>query len=105
MSIPIANACFIEGWMSSIDAAKQERAGFQPHPGETASSMAGDEFLEEAEKLHSVSASLDALAAKNARTSEALSTLARTVRNSAMLLELLSSLRLGSDGDVENASN
>jgi hypothetical protein len=67
--------------------------------------MAGDEILEAAGKLHSVSANLDALAEKNAPASEALSTLARTVRNSAMLLELLVTLRLGSDGDVENASN
>jgi hypothetical protein len=67
--------------------------------------MAEDEILEEAGKLHSVSASLAALAEKNAPASEALSTLARNVRNSAMLLELLATLRLGSDRNVENASN
>jgi hypothetical protein len=55
--------------------------------------------------LHSVSASLDALAEKNASVSEALSTLARNVENSAMLLELLATLQLRPDGDVENACN
>ena len=67
--------------------------------------MVADEILEAARKLHSVSASLDALAEKNASVSEALSTLARNVENSAMLLELLATLRLHSDGDVENACN
>jgi hypothetical protein len=67
--------------------------------------MVANEILEAARKLHSVSASLDALAEKNASVSEALSTLARNVENSAMLLELLATLRLRSDGDVENACN
>ena len=104
-SIPISDVCFIEGWMSSIDAAKQDRAGFQQPTLEAAQLMAANEILEEARKLHTVSESLNALAKQNPPVSKALWTMARTVRNSAMLLELMATLRLGSNEDVEKASN
>lgn len=60
-----------------------------------ANAMAANEILQEAKKLHKVSASLDVLADQNAPIAEALTILAGSVRNSATLLEVLVALKLG----------
>ena len=57
--------------------------------------MPANEILQEAKKLHKVSDSLDALAVQHTPISEALSILSGSVRNSATLLEVLVTLRLG----------
>jgi len=57
--------------------------------------MPAKEILQEAKKLHIVSDSLDALAIQHAPIAEALSILSGSVRNSATLLEVLVTLRLG----------
>ena len=57
--------------------------------------MPAHEILLEAKKLHKVSDSLDALAIQHAPIAEALSILSGSVRNSATLLEVLVTLRLG----------
>jgi hypothetical protein len=67
--------------------------------------MAANEILEEALKLRTVSESLDTLAERNAPVAEALSTLARTVRNSAMLLEMVVTLKPGWNEDSKKRSN
>jgi hypothetical protein len=56
--------------------------------------MPAQEILQEAKKLHKVSESLDVLAEQHAPTSEALSILSGSVRNSATLLEVLVALML-----------
>jgi hypothetical protein len=56
--------------------------------------MPANEILEEARKLHKVSASLDLLAEEHVPVSEALSILSGSVRNSATLLEVLVVLKL-----------
>ena len=57
--------------------------------------MPAKEILQEAKKLHKVSDSLDALVVQHTPISEALSILSGSVRNSATLLEVLVTLRLG----------
>ena len=66
--------------------------------------MPANEILQEARKLHNVSASLSALAEQHAPLAEALMILAETIRNSAALLEVLVALRLGAPG-LDSASN
>jgi len=67
--------------------------------------MAGNEILQEATNLHTVSKRLNSLAAENAPVSKALSQMATAVRESATLLEVLVAIRMGPGGDVEKASN
>jgi hypothetical protein len=67
--------------------------------------MAANEILREATNLHTVSKRLHRLATENAPVTEALSTLATAVHQSATLLEVLVAIRLGQDADVEKASN
>jgi hypothetical protein len=67
--------------------------------------MAANEILQEATNLHTVSKRLHTLAEENAPVTEALSTVATAVRQSATLLEVLVAIRMGQDKDVENASN
>jgi hypothetical protein len=67
--------------------------------------MPANDILQEAWKLHTVSKHLDTLAEQNAMLAEALTTVAGTIRSSATLLEVLVTLRLGPDQDVENKSN
>jgi hypothetical protein len=57
--------------------------------------MPAHEILLEAKKLPKVSDSLDVLAAQHAPLAEALTILSGSVRNSATLLEVLVSLRMG----------
>jgi hypothetical protein len=57
--------------------------------------MAAFEILQEARKLRRVCESLELLASQDGPTSEALSILSGTIRNSAALLEVLVILRLG----------
>jgi hypothetical protein len=57
--------------------------------------MPAKEILQEAKKLHKVSDSLDVLAEQHSPIAEALSILSGSVRNSATLLEVLVTLRLG----------
>jgi hypothetical protein len=72
---------------------------------ESCSIMPANEILQEATKLHKVSASLDLLAAQHAPISEALSILSGSVRNSATLLEVLVALKLGSGPRLDSAIN
>jgi hypothetical protein len=67
--------------------------------------MVANEILQEATNLHTVSKRLHTLAGKNAPVTEALSTLATAVGQSAMLLEVLVAIRMGQDEDVEKTSN
>jgi len=81
-------------------------SGSEPQPRrEAASSMAANEILREATNLHTVSKRLHTLAEQNAPVTEALSTLATAVRQSATLLEVLVAIRMGQDEDVEKTSN
>ena len=57
--------------------------------------MPAKEILQKAKKLHKVSDSLDVLAEQHSPIAEALSILSGSVRNSATLLEVLVTLRLG----------
>lgn len=72
---------------------------------EAVSSMAANEILQEATNLHTVSKRLHRLAEQNAPVTEALSTLATAVGQSATLLEVLVAIRMGRDEDVKKASN
>jgi hypothetical protein len=65
--------------------------------------MPANAVLQEAKKIHKVSDSLDVLAEKHAPISGALSILSGTVRNSAMLLEVL--VALGPARELQTASN
>ena len=67
--------------------------------------MAVNEILQEASNLHTVSKRLRTLAEENAPMTEALSTLATAVRQSATLLEVLVAIRMEPGGDVKKASN
>jgi hypothetical protein len=67
--------------------------------------MAANEILQEATNLHTVSKRLHRLAEQNAPVTEALSTLATAVGQSATLLEVLVAIRMGRDEDVKKASN
>jgi hypothetical protein len=67
--------------------------------------MPANQILQEAGKLHKVSENLDALAEQHAPVAEALLIMAETIRNSAMLLEILVALRLGPEpgrGELTN---
>jgi hypothetical protein len=74
-------------------------------PGRLRLQMAVNEILEEATNLHTVSKRLHRLAAENAPVSEALTSMATAVRQSATLLEVLVAIKMGPGGDVEKASN
>jgi hypothetical protein len=67
--------------------------------------MAANEILQQATKLCVVSESLEAMAQENAPLADALSVLAKNIRESATLLEILVAVKLGSSGDIEKASN
>jgi hypothetical protein len=67
--------------------------------------MAANEILEQAAKLYTVSDSLAALAQHEAPLSEPLSLLAKSVRHSAALLEVMVAVKFGPERDVENRSN
>jgi hypothetical protein len=63
--------------------------------------MPAHEILQEARKLHSISESLDVLAAQHVPIGEALSILSGNVRNSATLLEVLVALKLGPEQGLD----
>jgi hypothetical protein len=63
--------------------------------------MPAHEILQEARKLHTVSDSLDLLAAQHAPIGDALSILSGSVRNSATLLEVLVALKLGPEQGLD----
>jgi len=67
--------------------------------------MPAKEFLQEAMKLHKVSAILDSLAERHGPVSEGLMILAGTVHNSANLLEVLVEIRLGADAASDEPIN
>lgn len=67
--------------------------------------MPARQILQEAVKLHKVSENLDTLAEDHVPMAEALTILARTIRNSAMLLEVLVALRLGPEPGLEEPIN
>jgi hypothetical protein len=67
--------------------------------------MPARQILQEAVKLHKVSENLDTLAQEHAPVAEALIVMARTIRNSAMLLEVLVAIRLGPEPGLEGPSN
>ena len=67
--------------------------------------MPAKEILQEANKLHKVSDSLDVLAVQHAPIAEALSILSGSVRNSATLLEVLVALRLGPVPELDSVVN
>jgi hypothetical protein len=57
--------------------------------------MPATQILEQAGKLHSVSQALNALAKEQSPAAEALTVMARTIRNSAMVLEVMVAVKLG----------
>jgi len=61
--------------------------------------MPANQILQEAGKLHKVSENLDALAKREPPAAEELAIMARTIRNSAMLLEVVVALRIGPELD------
>jgi len=67
--------------------------------------MPANEILQEAKKLHKVSASLDLLAEQHAPIAEALTILAGSVRNSATLLEVLVTVKLNQDPEFDPGVN
>ena len=67
--------------------------------------MPAHEILQEAKKLHKVSASLDVLAMQNAPLEEALSILSGSVRNSATLLEVLVAVKMRPEPGLVSAMN
>jgi len=67
--------------------------------------MAAYQILEQASKLYAVSESLNKLAQHDAQVAEALRLLAKSVRQSATLLEVMVAVKLTPDRDVEKASN
>jgi hypothetical protein len=67
--------------------------------------MPADEILQEARKLHTVSERLSLLAERDPAVAEGLTMLARAVRNSATLLEVMVELKLTPEQDVEKTSN
>ena len=67
--------------------------------------MPATQILQEARKLHQLSESLDTLAEQHAPLAEALTILAGTVRNSATLLEVLVTLKLGPERWLDRTSN
>jgi hypothetical protein len=77
------------------DGSDKGRSSFLEGSQKAAHSMPAKEILQEAKKLHKVSDSLDVLAEEHSPIAEALSILSGSVRNSATLLEVLVTLRLG----------
>ena len=73
--------------------------------GGSAEAMAAYQILEQASKLYAVSESLNKLAQHDAQVAEALRLLAKSVRQSATLLEVMVAVKLTPDRDVEKASN
>jgi hypothetical protein len=67
--------------------------------------MPANAILQKAKKLHNVSDSLDVLAMQHAPISEVLTILAGTVRNSATMLEVLVTLKLGPTIEPGSGSN
>jgi hypothetical protein len=67
--------------------------------------MPANAILQKAKKLHNVNDSLDVLAMQHAPISEALTILAGTVRNSATMLEVLVTLKLGPTIEPGSGSN
>jgi hypothetical protein len=67
--------------------------------------MPANEIQQEAGKLLKVSEALDRLALQEASVAEALAILARSVRYSAKLLEVVVAVRLGPDNALNKASN
>ncbi len=67
--------------------------------------MAVNDILQQAGELYAVSERLTTLAEKNAPVADALSLLAKSVRQSATLLEVVVAVRMRSDADLENTSN
>jgi hypothetical protein len=67
--------------------------------------MPGNDILREAVKLHAISEKLNALARQNRSAAEALTLLAKAVKNSAALLEVVVALKMEPENDVEKSSN
>jgi hypothetical protein len=67
--------------------------------------MPAKEILQEANKLHKVSDSLDVLAVQHVPIAEALSILSGSVRNSATLLEVLVALKIGPIPELDSVVN
>ncbi|HEY6848601.1 MAG TPA: hypothetical protein VI320_20680 [Terracidiphilus sp.] len=67
--------------------------------------MSGHDILHEAVKLHSIGERLNTLAEQNRSVAEALTVLAKAVSNSATLLEVVVTLKMESENDVEKSSN
>ncbi len=67
--------------------------------------MAASQILEEAKRLRIVSDSLDMLAGSNAPVAEGLAILAKSVRHSAMLLEVMVAVKMPPAANVQNRSN
>ena len=67
--------------------------------------MSGNDILQEAVKLHSIGERLNTRAEQNRSVAEALTVLAKAIRNSATLLEVVVTLKMESENDVEKSSN
>jgi|HubBroStandDraft_5_1064220.scaffolds.fasta_scaffold428522_1 hypothetical protein len=67
--------------------------------------MAAIDILQEANRLRSVSQSLNTLAEQNEPVASALFVLAESVRQSATLLEVVVAVRMPPNSKVENSSN
>ena len=87
------------------DGSDKGRSSFLEGSQKAAQSMPAKEILQEAKKLHRVSDSLDVLAEQHIPIAEALSILSGSVRNSATLLEVLVSLRLGPVPGLDSVVN
>jgi hypothetical protein len=66
--------------------------------------MPSTAILQEAQKLHNVSARLDSLAEEHPRISEALITISGNVRNTATLLEVLVATKIGPPSELDPAN-
>jgi hypothetical protein len=67
--------------------------------------MSSNDILQEAVNLHSIGQRLNTLAEQNRSVEEALTLLAKAVRNSALLLEVVVALKMNPENDVEKPSN
>jgi hypothetical protein len=67
--------------------------------------MPAQQILQEASRLYKVSESLDMLAEQDVHLADALTVLSGTVRNSATLLEVLVTLRPGTEQGLDSRSN
>ena len=68
-------------------------------------SIPANDILQEAAKLHAISEKLNVLAQQNQSAAEALTLLAKAVKNSAALLEVVVALKMEPENDVEKSSN